>query len=185
MALVLSAHDSTRTAKWFNHFVNRRSQQPNLARSKCPESVEARRGTALACSTHVQHLQRLEVAVRSAAVGLLATAIDLLVLALLTTGGVSPRVASVPALVLGISAQFAGNKLLAFRDRTRQWVRQGAYFALVELGALGLNVALFDLAVERLNAPVLLVRLATTSLVYVAFSLPLWSHVFRARAETS
>jgi putative flippase GtrA len=133
------------------------------------------------------HLQGLWVVVRSAAVGLLATATDLVVLAVLVSGlGVSPRIASVPALVLGISVQFIGNKWFAFGDRSRDWMRQGAQFIGVESLGFVANLVQFDLAVTLTKLPYLPLRLITTNVVYFCLCLPLWSLIFRPRlGETS
>ncbi len=125
----------------------------------------------------------LPVVVRSMGVGAAATLLDLGVLALLVSAlGVSARLASAPALLLGVTAQFVGNKLFAFRDRSRDWVRQGLGFFAVEALGLLANLALFDLAVRHTAVPYLLARLGITSLVYFAVCLPLWSLVFRASA---
>lgn len=128
--------------------------------------------------------QRLATTIRSAGVGTAATVLDLAVLALLVTGlGVSPRVASVPALMLGVAAQFAGNKFLAFRDRSPAWFGQAIEFLGVEALAVAANLALFDLAMTRTDWPYLPVRLATTSLVYFLICLPLWSRIFKPNFE--
>lgn len=124
--------------------------------------------------------------VRSAGVGVLATATDLAVLALLVSGfGVSPRIASVPALALGIAVQFVGNKLFAFNDRSRAWLRQGAQFLGVETLGFVANLVLFDLAMTRTPLPYLPARLLTTNVVYFCICLPLWSLIFRPRMEES
>jgi putative flippase GtrA len=127
------------------------------------------------------------VVARSAAIGLLATATDLVVLAALVSGlGVSPRVASVPALVLGIGVQFVGNKWFAFGDHSPRWARQGAQFLGVEAVGFVANLVLFDLAVTLTRLPYLPLRLLTTNLVYFCLCLPLWSLIFRPRlGETS
>lgn len=123
------------------------------------------------------------VAARSLAVGAVATVADLAALALLVhVLHVSPRVASVPALALGLATQFAGNKLLAFRDRRPRWLQQGAQFFGVELLALAANLALFDLLVARVAVPYLVARVVATAAVYVGISLPLWTRIFRADA---
>ena len=125
---------------------------------------------------------RLFVILRSMAVGLIATAVDLAVLALaVSVMGWSPRVASPPALALGIAAQFIGNKWFAFGDRSRAWVRQGALFLAVEAVAFGANLALYDLVMAHSDLPYLPVRLATTSVVYFGLCLPLWSLIFKRR----
>lgn len=130
-------------------------------------------------------LHRLAVLVRSMGVGVFATATDLGVLALFVSGlGVPPRVASVPALVLGIVVQFLGNKLLAFDDRRPDWLRQGAQFMAVEAIGFVANLLLFDRAMALTHLPYLPVRLATTSFVYFAICLPLWTRIFRTGART-
>ena len=131
-------------------------------------------------------LQGVLVVVRSAGVGLLATATDLVALAVLVSGfDVSPRLASIPALVLGIVVQFVGNKLFAFGDRSSAWVKQGAQFLGVETFAFAANLLLFDLAVTHTALPYLPLRVLTTSLVYFGICLPLWSRIFRTRMEVT
>ncbi len=117
---------------------------------------------------------------------MLATATDLLTLAVLVSGlHVSPRVASIPALVLGISMQFAGNKWFAFGDRSNRWVQQGAQFLAVESIGFVANLVLFDLAVTLTRLPYLPLRLLTTNIVYFCICLPLWSRIFHPRLGES
>ena len=128
-------------------------------------------------------LARLLVVLRSAAVGLLATATDLIALAVLVDGvGLSPRLANLPALAIGIGVLFAGNKWFAFADRSPDWAREGAQFLAVEALGITANLVLFDLAVTRTPLPYLAARIATTSIVYFGICLPLWSRIFRAAA---
>ncbi|HMR08838.1 MAG TPA: GtrA family protein [Polyangiaceae bacterium] len=129
-------------------------------------------------------LAGLWIVIRSSAVGLLATATDLVVLALLVSGvGMDPRVASLPALCLGIGIQFVGNKWFAFENRERAWARQGAQFLAVETLGFGANLVLFDLVMAHSSLPYLPVRLVTTSLVYFGICLPLWSRIFKPKLE--
>jgi putative flippase GtrA len=117
--------------------------------------------------------------IRSAVVGIGATLVDLATLALLVeVVGVRPEIANVPALVLGLAAQFLGNKFFAFRDKSTEHVKQGAAFALVETGALLLNALIFHLLVTRTSLPYPLARVAGQSLVYFGFSYPLWGRIF-------
>jgi len=126
------------------------------------------------------------IVLRSAGVGILATVVDLAALAILVSGfGVSPHVASMPALALGIAIQFVGNKLFAFADPSRAWVKQGAQFLGVEALGFVANIVLFDLALRLTHLPYLPLRLVTTNLVYFAICLPLWSRIFRVRMEVS
>jgi putative flippase GtrA len=145
----------------------------------------APRGGVTACECSPLGLaQRFAVVLRSLGVGVLATGLDLVVLALLVAGsGVTPRAASVPALACGVAAQFFGNKLLAFDDRSAAWVRQGALFLSVEAIGLVANAILYDVAVGTLQLPWLPARLLTTTLVYFGICLPLWSRIFRAGAR--
>jgi putative flippase GtrA len=131
-------------------------------------------------------MQGVLTVVRSAGVGLLATATDLIALAILVDGfHLSPRVASIPALSLGIAIQFVGNKLFAFGDPSRAWLRQGAQFLGVEALGFMANLMLFDFALTHTHLPYLPLRLVTTNLVYFAICLPLWSRIFRTRMEIS
>ena len=126
------------------------------------------------------------VFVRSVLVGLVATAVDVGALVLLIhVGGLSPAIANVPALLLGVLLQYLGNKHLAFGDRSKDHLRQGGLFALVELGAVLLNAAGFHVLVTATPIPYGLARLLVTLAVYCAFSYPLWTRIFsgaRARA---
>jgi putative flippase GtrA len=129
-------------------------------------------------------LPALLTLLRSAGVGILATATDLGALAILVSvAGVSPRAASIPALVLGISVQFFGNKLFAFGDRSKDWLRQGAQFLGVEALGFVANLVLYDLMITHTHLPYLAVRMLTTSLVYFCICLPLWSRIFRPQME--
>jgi putative flippase GtrA len=128
-------------------------------------------------------LPALLTLLRSAGVGALA-ATDLGALAFLVSAlGVSPRAASIPALVLGISVQFFGNKLFAFGDRSKDWLRQGAQFLGVEALGFTANLVLYDLVITHTHLPYLAVRVVTTSVVYFCICLPLWSRIFKPRME--
>jgi len=122
---------------------------------------------------------------RAGAAGIFATAIDLLVLTILVSGfHVSAQVANVPALVAGGVANFAGNRWFAFRAQHGSLPKQALGYTVVEVVALALNGWLFALAIHQFpQASHLywLVRLATTHLVFLAWSYPLWCLVFRSR----
>jgi putative flippase GtrA len=116
---------------------------------------------------------------RSACVGVLATVTDLAALTLLTSvAGLHVRIASVPALALGIVVQFVGNKLFAFRDRDPRWRTQAIRFAGVEALGFIANLALFDGIVRVVVLPPVVLRLVTTNVVYFCVCLPLWGRVF-------
>ncbi len=116
--------------------------------------------------------------------GAAATLADLAVLAVLVSlVGLSPRVASIPALVVGGVVNFVGNRHFAFRAATGSLAKQAVLYTIVELAALAANGILFDV-VMRLLPPNLAwayvpVRLVTSHLVFLAWSYPLWRFVFR------
>ncbi|HEY6463467.1 MAG TPA: GtrA family protein, partial [Polyangiaceae bacterium] len=102
--------------------------------------------------------------------------------------GIAPRVASVPALVVGGVVNFLGNRHYAFRARSGHLGKQAAGYTAVELVALALNGFLYDTVLR--TAPETahaywLVRLATSNLVFLAWSYPMWRHVFRAPREAA
>ncbi len=123
---------------------------------------------------------------RAGVAGGAATAVDLGVLALLVSGfGMSARVASIPALLLGGVANFVGNRHFAFRAREGSLLRQAALYAFVEVLALAMNGALYDLVLRTVpGAPhaYVWVRLATSHLVFLCWSYPLWRKVFAVPA---
>ncbi len=137
-----------------------------------------------------KYLAGLGLMARSGAVGAVATLTDLGMLALLVSGlGVPVRVASIPALTLGVVLQFVGNKWFAFRsyERGERWrdtlLRQGMPFLGVEALAFAANLVLFDLVMAHTSLPYLPVRLATTAAVYLLVCLPLWSRIFKPKLE--
>lgn len=124
---------------------------------------------------------------RGTIVGALATAADLLALVALVSVGVPKTKASLPALAVGVAVQFVGSKHFTFESRASHWdeAREIALFLLVEAGAFALNLLVFDLGVRHTALPYPIVRLAGSSVVYFAFSLPLWSLVFRRGARSA
>jgi putative flippase GtrA len=124
--------------------------------------------------------------VRSGMAGLVATLADLAVLTGLTElAGTSPRVASVPALVVGGLVMFFGQKYFAFRGSGAPRPRELVEFVLVQAGGLVLTGFLYDSAlrlVPSLSEHYVAVRLVTTNVVWLAYSFPLWHLVFRHRS---
>jgi putative flippase GtrA len=119
---------------------------------------------------------------RSLFAGGVATLADLATLACLVSMlHVAPRVASVPALLVGAVVQFMANRRFVFGSTDPRVVRQVALFALVEILALFSNAILYENAMRFVPAHhglYAVVRLATSNLVYLAFSYPLWRFVF-------
>lgn len=119
---------------------------------------------------------------RSGLVGIAATLVDLGALVLFVEPlGMPPVWANVPALLLGLLVQFFGNKFFAFSDHSKDYVRQGGLFALVEICAFTLNAIAFHLLVVVFFMPYLPARLLGSSMIYFAFSFPLWRLIFRPR----
>ena len=125
--------------------------------------------------------------VRAFLAGAAATLADVAVLAILVSlVGLAPRVANIPALVVGGIVNFVGNRHFAFRATSGSLAKQAALFAIVELAALAANGILFDVVMRLL--PVHLawayvpVRLVTSHVVFLAWSYPLWRFVFRVPA---
>jgi putative flippase GtrA len=124
--------------------------------------------------------------VRSGIAGGLATVVDLAMLTgLVSLGGVSPRVASIPALIAGGIAAFIAQKLYAFRAPGGRVVQQAAQFVVVQVGSVLLTGLLFDRVVRWGSAfasHYVIVRLGTSNIVWLGFSFPLWHFVFRRPA---
>lgn len=120
---------------------------------------------------------------KSAIVGVVATLVDVLTLTLLVNVlGVGAATANLPALSLGLVVQFFGNKYFAFNDRSRDFLRQGALFGVVEVGAFLLNLLAFHLLAVVAGLPVQIARLIGSAGVYFGFSYPLWHRIFRPDA---
>jgi putative flippase GtrA len=124
---------------------------------------------------------------RSAGAGGVATLADLASLAtMVSIIGLSPRVASVPALTIGSAVMFAGQRL-AFRARGGNVRRELLLFAVVQLVGLGLNALLYDAALRFVPLATrwyVATRMATTNVVWLGFSFPAWHWVFPARDRT-
>jgi putative flippase GtrA len=121
----------------------------------------------------------MRILLRSAGVGVVATAVDVLMLLFLVRGcGLTAVQANLPALLVGITVQYLGNKYVAFGDTSRDHLRQGSLFALVEVGTLALNAIGFHLMVTFTRVPYPLVRILVTLAVYLGFSFPLWRLIF-------
>lgn len=120
--------------------------------------------------------QRLIVLLKSSAVGLAATACDLLTTTLLVRlVGWSKQMANIPGLVPGAVVMFVGNKYFAFEDKSKKVLRQGLLFFVIEAIALGLNALFFHLLVTWFDWHELIARLVGTNVTYLGFSFPTWS----------
>jgi putative flippase GtrA len=124
---------------------------------------------------------------RSAGAGALASVVDLVTLtALVSWAGLSPRAASVPALVVGAIVMFFGQKHWAFRSQPGRTGREAALFALVQIGGLALTAILYELVMRTVPGVTryyVAARLVTTNVVWVGYSFPLWHLVFKPSSE--
>jgi putative flippase GtrA len=121
---------------------------------------------------------------RSAVIGLLATLADMALIALFVHGlAVSPAIANVPALSVGLLIQFWGNKRYAFGDDSPTSSRQASAFLAVEAVAFALNVMFFHILAVGLEVTPLLSRAIASALVYFAFSYRLWQIIFRPQSQ--
>ena len=129
---------------------------------------------------------RLFELARSLMAGGAATLADLAVLTFCVAAlHLTPQAANVPALVAGGIVNFFGNRHFAFRAHEGSIERHVVGYALVEIVALALNGFLYDLVLRAApgSAHVYwLVRLATSHIVFLFWSYPLWRKVFRVEA---
>ncbi|MEO8801366.1 MAG: GtrA family protein [Polyangiaceae bacterium] len=130
-------------------------------------------------------LDRVWEIVRSLVAGGAATLADLAVLtACVHLLHWTVRDGNVPALVAGGIVNFVGNRQFAFRDAKHGALdRHVVGYLLVETVALVLNGVLYDLTLRLLPGAThlyWLVRLATSNVVFLLWSYPLWRRVFRA-----
>lgn len=129
-------------------------------------------------------LARLATFLRSALTGGAATLADLAVIGFAV--GVlhaSAAAANLPALAAGAVVQFLGNRHFAFRAQGGDVRRQVLLFALAEGVTLLLNGLLYHLVATRLTpGPMgaVIVRAVTTNAVFLLWSYPVWSRIFRA-----
>lgn len=129
-------------------------------------------------ATHAVSASRVVAA--SIVVGVVATCVDLALLAVLTRAlGLSPLAANVPCLVTGAAVQFVGCRYLVFPGARRGAIgRQLAGFTVATGAGLVLNAVGFHaLHVVFAVAPEL-ARLVASFVVFLAFSVPSWRVVF-------
>jgi putative flippase GtrA len=126
---------------------------------------------------------------RASLAGGAATACDLACLFVLTAGvGISPRAASIPALLVGGVVNFFANRHFAFRAAAAPATKQAAGYIAVEACALLLNALVYDTAIRLMPFAAehyAIMRVAAGSMVFLCWSYPLWRIVFRAPPENS
>ena len=126
---------------------------------------------------------RLATFARSALTGGAATIVDLAVIALAVGVLHAPaRAANVPALLAGAIVQFVGNRHFAFRAGGGDAKRQAILFALSEAVTMLLNGVLYHAVTTQMTlGPMgaVIARAVTTNVVFVLWSYPVWSRIFR------
>jgi putative flippase GtrA len=133
--------------------------------------------------------RRVAELLRAGAAGIVATAIDIGTLALLVSElHWDARAANLPALLAGGVANFIGNRHFAFRAGAGNIAKQAVGYTVVEVVALLLSGALYDLVLR--SVPVMAhvywaVRLVTSHVVFLAWSFPLWRRVFAVAPDTA
>lgn len=104
--------------------------------------------------------------------GLVATAVDVLLLVVLVERGVAVVPAAFLSASAGACAGFVANKYVAFRDRTPLSARQLAAFGLVAVGsALWMALGMAVVAVG-LHVPYLLAKAVCAAVVFLGWSYP-------------
>jgi putative flippase GtrA len=93
----------------------------------------------------------------------------------------SPRVASVPALLLAGVVNFATNRRFAFGVRSGDVRRDALLFAGVQLVTIALNALCFDVAMRAIGTTPFywVVRLVISNAVYLVWSFPMFERIFR------
>lgn len=123
----------------------------------------------------------LKVLARSMLASGAATVVDLASLfVMVTLLGISPRVASIPALLLAATVQFTAQRRFAFRATTRSTLAQAMRFVPIHATTLLLNALVFDVAIRLAgaHAPYWAIRLAAGNAVYLAWSFPMLKLTF-------
>jgi putative flippase GtrA len=127
---------------------------------------------------------RFRTLLRSWIVGGLATIPHLVALIILVyLFHVNDRLANPPALIIGLTIQFFGNKYFAFEDHSPRLLHQGSLFLLVEVGAFLLNLGIYDFLVAFWQINCIAAMLIGTFVVYQGFSFPLWGYIFKRTVE--
>jgi putative flippase GtrA len=127
---------------------------------------------------------RVKRFMRSSAVGILATVLDMATLALFVKAfHWNDTLAKIPALAIGTSTQFIGSRYYAFRAQQGKIGRQMKWFVFAEFCAFWITVLVFHAMDKWLHIPIWIANLASGSVVYFGFSYPIWKRVFTVRPD--
>jgi putative flippase GtrA len=128
--------------------------------------------------------ERVKRFLRSSAVGILATVLDMATLGLfVSVFHWDHTLAKIPALTIGTSTQFIGSRYYAFRAQRGKLGRQMKWFVFAEFCAFWLTVFVFHAMDKWLHIPTAIANLASGSVVYFGFSYPIWNRVFTLRPD--
>jgi putative flippase GtrA len=119
-------------------------------------------------------VRRLYRFVRALIVGSGATLADFSVFTLcVRAAGIAPATARIPALMIGASFQFFGNRSFTFRAQAGSLSRQAKWFVAAEAVTLLLNWSVFKLLLGTLErVPAEIVSFIGTFVVFVTFAYP-------------
>ena len=104
--------------------------------------------------------------------GLSATAVDVIILAILVHAGVDVALAAFAGAAGGAGPCFLLNKYVAFRDHRPIELRQVAMFAMVAFGSATLMAITMHVACARGHLPYLFAKLVCGLLVFACWSYP-------------
>jgi putative flippase GtrA len=129
----------------------------------------------------VKNIRQLAAAGMGGAVG---SVLDVAVLVLMVEHGARVALAAFCGAAAGAIVNFALNKYVAFRDRSRITGRQLARFGLVAVATAILMALAMQLVAVKLGVPYLLAKLICAATVFAVWTYPAQRRlVFRRRAH--
>lgn len=117
----------------------------------------------------VKNLRELAAAGVGGAVG---TGLDVAILVLLVEHGARVAVAAFTGAAVGAAVNFALNKYVAFRDRSRISLPQLARFGLVAVASALLMAGAMQLVAVELGVPYLLAKLVCAAIIFAVWTYP-------------
>ena len=116
--------------------------------------------------------------------GAVGTAVDVSVLVLMVQHGVAIAASAFAGAVAGAAMNFALNKYVAFRDRSRITGLQLARFGIVAVATATLMALAMQLVAVKLRVPYLVAKLVCAAVVFAAWTYPAQRRlVFRREAH--
>lgn len=115
--------------------------------------------------------------------GAVGSVIDIAVLVLMVEHGVQVAVAAFSGAAAGAVVNFALNKYIAFRDRSRISGRQLLRFGLVAVATAMLMALAMQLVAVKLGVPYLLAKLLCAAVVFSVWTYPAQRRLVFRRAH--